>query len=227
MGALNRIDFFLEGEKLNVWTALLVLELKYGTPKSLENTTERASQRSNPKHLYLRVCEILEKEVDSLKTDNVGMRDSAIKYADEMFNKMCKKFKTKKSVWIAHFKYLLKIGRKDSAHKLVKHSIQSLSSYKHISTMSKYAQIEYEYGSIEHARTVFDTLIENNPKRLDILYVFVDKEIKHGDIKFARSLFENIVNQFDENKSNIFYSNKQIKSIFKKWYRMEDFHGND
>merc|ERR1712110_280234 len=102
------------------------------------------------------------------------MRDSAIEYADEIFSKMCKKFKSKKSVWTAFFKYLLKIERTDEAHELVKKSIQSLPSYKHINIMSKYAQIEYEFGNIEHARIVFGTLIENNPKRLDLLFVFID-----------------------------------------------------
>jgi len=57
--ALNRIDFRKENEKLNVWTALLALEFKFGTPLTFDNTLQDACQRNNPKHVYLRVCEML------------------------------------------------------------------------------------------------------------------------------------------------------------------------
>ena len=47
--AFERIEFRQEGEKLNVWTALLTLELKFGTDASLQETVDRACQHNNPK----------------------------------------------------------------------------------------------------------------------------------------------------------------------------------
>lgn len=47
--AFERIVFREEGEKLNVWTALLTLELKYGNDKSLQATVDRACKQNNPK----------------------------------------------------------------------------------------------------------------------------------------------------------------------------------
>jgi hypothetical protein len=40
---------YLTSSKLNVWTALLTLELKFGTDASLQDTVDRACQHNNPK----------------------------------------------------------------------------------------------------------------------------------------------------------------------------------
>lgn len=220
--AFERIEFREEGEKLNVWTALITLENKYGTPNSLNAVIERASQHNNPKKVYLRVCEMMERDVETSNGDI-----EAVVKADDMFAKMCKKFKSKKTVWIANFQYLLKNGRHEEAHKLWKRSIISLPSHKHIESMSKFAQIEYEYGSAERARTIFDSLLAKNPKRMDLIFVYVDKEIKHGDLAIARQIFENIVRPKSHGQKTVKFNDKQMKSLFKKWYRMEDEHGDD
>ena len=220
--AFDRIEFREEGEKLNVWSALITLENKYGTLNSLNATVDRASQHNNPKQVYLRVCEMMEKDVESSHGD-----PAMVTKADEMFAKMCKKFKSKKTVWIAHFKYLLKNGRNDEAHKLWKRSALSLPAHKHIESMSKFAQLEYEFGSAERARTIFDALLDKHPKRMDLIFVYVDKEVKHGDLNAARRIFERIANPPNNGLKKIKFNDKQMKSLFKKWYRMEEDHGDN
>lgn len=220
--AFDRIEFRQENEKMNVWTALIMLESKYGTLNSFNVTIDRASQHNNPKQIYLRVCEMMEREVEQSHGDV-----SVIEKADEMFTKMCKKFKSKKTVWIAHFKYLLKSGRHEEAHKLWKRSVMSLPVHKHIESMSKFAQLEYEYGSEERARTIFDALIDKHPRRMDLVFVYVDKEVKHGDIGVARRIFDKIVNPTNHGQKKTKFNDKQMKSLFKKWYRMEDEHGDE
>lgn len=219
--SFDRIEFREEGEKLNVWTALIALESKYGTAKSLNETVDRASQHNNPKQVYLRTCEMLEKSVNGAKGDA-----TAIGRADEMFAKMCKKFRSKKTVWIAYFKYLLRSARYEEAHKIWKRSVSSLAPHKHIETMSKFAQLEYEFGSPERARTIFDALLDKHPKRMDLLFVYVDKEIKHGDLEVARRLFGRTIDP-DIGQKKKKYNDKQMKRLFKKWYRMEDEHGDE
>ena len=220
--SFERIEFREEGEKLNVWTALIALESKYGTTKSLNETVNRASQHNNPKQVYLRTCEMLEKSVNGAKGDA-----TAIDRADEMFAKMCKKFRSKKTVWIAYFKYLLKSARNEEAHhKIWKRSVSSLAPHKHIETMSKFAQLEYEFGSPERARTIFDALLDKHPKRMDLLFVYADKEIKHGDLEVARRLFGRTIDP-DIGQKKKKYNDKQMKRLFKKWYRMEDEHGDE
>lgn len=223
--AFERIEFRQEGEKLNVWTALLTLELKYGTDKSLHETVDRACQQNNPKQVYLRVCELLDKEVDASASGSADL-DTSTKRADEMFKKMCKKFKSKKSVWLAHFQYLLKGSRHEEAHALLKRSLQSLPNYKHVEVMSKFAQMEFELGSPERGRTIFNALLEKHPKRMDLLFVNIDKEVKNGDVAKARALLDSVVNPVS-NDRKFKFSDKQMKSLFKKWYRMEEDHGDE
>jgi rRNA biogenesis protein RRP5 len=125
----------------------------------------------------------------------------------------------------AHLQYLLKGGRHKEAHNLLRRSLQSLPEYKHVETMSKFAQLEFEFGSPERARTIFDGILLKHPKRLDLVFVFADKEVKHGSMQMARSLFEKIVNPRGDNSHKSKLSDKQMKSLFKKWYILEEEHG--
>lgn len=217
--AFQRIEFRQEREKLNVWCALLTLELKYGSAASLQDAVDRACQHNNPKQVYLRICEIMEKEVTHSSPESTER-------ADEMFRKMCKKFKDKKKVWIAHFEYLLKNGRQEEAHALSKRALGSLPAYKHVETMSKFAQLVFEYGSAERARTLFDGLLLKHPKRLDLFFVYVDKEKKHGEIETARSLFERAASP-QSSGGMMKLSDKKMKSLFKKWYLFEEQCGSE
>jgi rRNA biogenesis protein RRP5 len=217
--AFVRIEFRQEREKLNVWCALLTLELKFGSSKSLQDAIDRACQHNNPKQVYLRVCEIVAKEISPSSPPS-------IERADELFNKMCKKFKDKKQVWIAHVQYLLQSGRHEEAHALTKRALKSLPSYKHVETMSKFAQLVFEHGTAERARTLFDGLLLKHPKRLDLFFVYVDKEVKHGETDIARSLFQRAVSP--KSSGNMMkLSDKQMKSLFKKWYSFEETSGDD
>ncbi len=213
--AFDRIDFRQEGEKLNVWTALLTLEMKYGDQQSLQQTTDRACQHNNPKQVYLRLCEMMAKDANSSP-------DAALR-ADEMFAKMCKKFKSKKSVWIANIEFLLKQNRHKEAYSASKRALVCLPAYKHTEMMSKFAQLEFEHGSAERGRTIMDGLLEKYPKMRDILFVYVDKELKFGDVDAARRLLEKRSVACTEQKLKL--SDKQMKSLFRKWYRLEEEYG--
>jgi len=224
--AIERIEFRREGDRLNIWTALLTLELKYGTLDTFQNTIELAVQQNNPKQVYLRVCELLERESDELrKNHNTGSQELSFR-TDDMYSKMIKKFKSKKTVWLAYCKYLLKTGRHEKAYEVSRRAMSSLPSYKHIETMSKFAQLEYELGSHERAKTVFEALIDKYPKRLDLLFVYIDKEVKYGRFDSVRKLFERTISHQNGNQK-VRYSDKQMKSVFKKWFKLEELHGNE
>lgn len=215
--AFSRIEFCQEKEKLNVWCALLTLELKYGSEESLRDTLARACQHNNPKYVYLRMCEMMEKQ---------GSSPDAVRKTDEMFTKMCKKFKDKKKVWIAHMEYMLKNGRHEEAFALSKRALLSLKPYKHVETMSKFAQLVFEFGSAEKARTIFDGLLLMHPKRLDQFFVYADKEVKYGDINVARSLYARVASPDDETLT-LKLSDRQMKRFFKKWFSFEETHGTE
>lgn len=213
--ALERIEFRQEREKLNVWSALLQLEYKYGSDETFQAAIERACQQNNSKQVYLRACEILENDLEAS-----SYARNAVSRADKLFEVMCKKHKSKKKVWLAHMQYLLRQSRHEDAHALMKRAVLSLAPYKHSEIMSKLAQMEFELGSTERGRTLFDGLLVKFPKRLDLFFVYLDKEIKYGSIVHARSMLEQKVAARK-------HTDKQMKSLFKKWYKMEEDHGNE
>jgi rRNA biogenesis protein RRP5 len=221
--AFERISFRQEGERLNVWCAYLTLELKYGSDDGLQKAVDRACQHNNPKNVYLRLCEMLEKEAAAASYST----DATLR-AEGMFLKMCKKFKTKKKVWLAYIEFLLRTNRQDEGYATSKKALLSLPPYKHVETMTKVASLVFEFGDAERARTLFEGLLAKYPKRLDILFVFLDKEIKHGDVIKARALFDRQTSV--DSKSGSFQmklNDKQMKSLFKKWYTFEEHYGND
>lgn len=218
--SFQTIDFREESELLNVWSALLALEVKYGSDDSLESTLLRASQHNNPKHVHLRLFEILHKEGKN--------SPKLLSDAESLCSRMCKKFRSKKTVWTTHIEFLLSEGRDNEALNLSKRALQSLPDYKHLPFLSKFAQMLYAFGSAERARTVFDGLLEKNKKRLDLFFVYVDKETKFGSIKTARELFVRAASsRKDKDDSLLRLSDKQMKNLFKKWYSFEEVNGDD
>ena len=115
-------------------------------------------------------------------------------------------------MWIAHIKWLVQDGRHKEANALVKRSMLSLPQHKQLEVMSKFAQFEYEFGSAERGRTVMEGLVEQNPKKLDLWYVFVDREVK-VDLDFVRILFKKMIG------AN--FNDRAMKSTFKKWLKIE------
>lgn len=61
--------------------------------------------------------------------------------------------------------------------------------------LPRFAQNEFELGSVERGRTIFEGLMASYPKRLDLWNVYVDKEIKAGQLDAARNLLERMVRQ--------------------------------
>ena len=46
--------------------------------------------------------------------------------------------------------------------------------------------MEYKHGFPERGRTIFEGIVANYPKRLDIWSVYLDMELKTGDVAAIR-----------------------------------------
>ena len=227
--AVNRIDYTMEEEKLNVYMSVIALELAFGTDGSLQTAISKAARNSNPKRVHLRTAELLEKEVAKLSTASGSRKKekaAAIERADAHFNSILKKHKSKKKVWLAFCKFLLVTKRSKEANDLLKRAMQSLGQYKHLETVSKFAQMEFEFGSVERGRTIFEGLLEKNKKKLDIWFVYVDKEVKYGSIEKARNIFKKMTGCGGGEGIGI-KGDKKMKSVFKKWYNVEEKNGTE
>lgn len=55
-----------------------------------------------------------------------------------------------------------------------------------IEIISKFAQLEFKYGDIERAKSVYDSLFFTYPNRTDMWSVYIDMLIKHERLEDAR-----------------------------------------
>jgi rRNA biogenesis protein RRP5 len=203
--ALKTIVFREETEKMNVWVALLNLEHRYGTKESVLDTLEKAAEQNNPKHVYLHVAEMYERAGETGE-------------AEEIFkNTLTKRFKYSKKVWMQY--HLLALKRDPTeATELLRRSLQCLSRHKHALVISHFAQAEFEHGSVDRGRTIFEGLVSSFPKRLDLWNVYVDKEIKAGHVDAARRLLDRMC--------TLRLSAQKAKGILKKYMQLELSHGD-
>ncbi|KAG0367667.1 rRNA biogenesis protein rrp5 [Mortierella sp. AD032] len=204
--ALKSISFREEQEKMNVWVALMNLENTFGSADTLEEVFKNAVQTCEPKKIYLQLVKIYE-------------RSSKIDLATELYTTMTKKFGQSSKVWTGFGHFQLHHGHLEAGRELLQRSLKSLPKRKHIKTISKFAQLEFKYGEPERGRTIFEGVMSNYPKRIDLWSVYIDMEVRNGEQDAVRRLFARVV--------SLKLSSKKMKFFFKKWLAYEKDNGDD
>ncbi|KAJ3286606.1 hypothetical protein HK104_008958, partial [Borealophlyctis nickersoniae] len=204
--ALKSISFREEQEKMNVWVAWMNLENSYGTQESLMKVFERATQMNDAKATYMHLVRIYER---SQKWD----------LAEKLYQAMSKRFKESSKVWTSMGLFYLKQGKVDESRKTLQRSLQSLAKRKHVKTICKFAQMEFKYGEPERGRTIFEGIMSNYPKRVDLWSIYLDMEIRNGDSDITRRLFERVI--------HLKFSSKKVKFFFKKYLEFEKTRGTE
>ncbi|KAG0199143.1 rRNA biogenesis protein rrp5 [Mortierella sp. GBA30] len=204
--ALKTISFREEQEKMNVWVALMNLENTFGSADTLEEVFKNAVQTCEPKKVYLQLVKIYE-------------RSNKIDLATELYNTMTKKFGQSSKVWTGFGHFQLHHGNLEAGRELLQRSLKSLPKRKHIKTISKFAQLEFKYGEPERGRTIFEGVMSNYPKRIDLWSVYIDMEIRNGEQDAVRRLFARVV--------SLKMSSKKMKFFFKKWLAYEKDNGDE
>jgi rRNA biogenesis protein RRP5 len=142
--------------------------------------------------------------------------------SESIFERALKKYKYSKKVWSAYQLYCLRQHKIDQAKQLLTRSLQSLSKHKHVQVITWFACAEYDFGSVDRARVLFEELLASYPKRLDLWHVYIDKEIKakHGAnyLDYVRTLFDRLVHSKQKPK--------QMQTVFKKYLEFEVKNGN-
>lgn len=113
----------------------------------------------------------------------------------------------------------MKEGDSEGGKRELSRALQSLSPHKHVETISRYALCEYESGSESNGRVLFEDLVASYPKRSDLWFVYIDQETKRNHVTNVRQLFNRII--------AIPFSNKVMKTIFKKFLAFEVQYGNE
>ena len=185
-------------DKLNLWTAFMNLESNFGTQETLEACTRRALEVNDRKKVYMNLIDIYK---TSMKFG----------FAEIIYKQLSKKFGNSLEIWTAYIEFLIEMKQKkeDESQKFVledtefsdpksvlQRSLQALSKDQHVAMISKFGMCEFKYGSPENGRTMFEGIVSNYPKRMDIWSIYMDMELKYGqgNVTQARHLFERCLN---------------------------------
>ncbi|KAG0648782.1 U3 small nucleolar RNA-associated rrp5 [Hyphodiscus hymeniophilus] len=206
--AIKTINIREETEKMNVWIALLNLEVAYGNDDTVDEVFKRACQYNDAQEIHEKLASIY---IQSGKHDK----------ADELFQNIVKKFSQAPLTWsnFAHFLHTT-LSSPDRARELLPRAMQSLPVYTHLALTLKFAALEFHSpnGSPERGRTMFEGLLSTFPKRLDIWNQLLDLEIQQGGKDIIRGVFERVVKVKG-------LKPKGAKAWFRRWSEWEEKNG--
>uniref|UniRef100_A0A8C6W9K4 Protein RRP5 homolog n=1 Tax=Nannospalax galili TaxID=1026970 RepID=A0A8C6W9K4_NANGA len=204
--ALKTISFREEQEKLNVWVALLNLENMYGSQESLTKVFEQAVQYNEPLKVFLHLADIYTKS-------------EKFKEAGELYNRMLKRFRQEKAVWIKYGAFVLGRSQAGASHRVLQRALECLPTKEHVDVIAKFAQLEFKLGDAERAKAIFENMLSTYPKRTDVWSVYIDMTIKHGSQKEVRGIFERVI--------HLSLAPKRMKFFFKRYLDYEKQHGTE
>lgn len=203
--AIQAINYREDGEKFNVWVAWLNAENLYGTEEGTLKLLNRALTHTDPRRMYLAAVDIFD------RTDKADL-------AEQCFKAMCRKFSASPDVWLRAVRYRLTHGDADGAKRTLDRAMQSLPRHEHVLMASQTALLEFKVGDPERGRSMFESVLQNYPRRLDLWSVYLDQEVAQGDAQRVRSLFERA--------THLSLPPKKMKFVFKRYLDYEKAHGD-
>lgn len=219
--AVKSIGMVNDKEKLNVWTAFMNLESNFGTQESLEEVTRRALEVNDRRKVYLNLIDVYKSS-------------KKFQFVEVIYKQLCKKYSNSLDIWSAYLEFLIEMAHKKKSDSeiqfllrdiefsepkaVLQKSLQALTKDQHVNVISKFGILEFKYGQPENGRTMFEGIINNYPKRMDIWAIYMDMEIKYGqgNVTQARHLFERcLANPLVQKKP------KKMKLAFQKYMEFE------
>uniref|UniRef100_W4VR54 Putative nucleus n=1 Tax=Corethrella appendiculata TaxID=1370023 RepID=W4VR54_9DIPT len=204
--ALKTINFREEEERLNVWIALMNLEIRYGSTETYKNTLQEALQVNDQFKVYSQTIEVL---IDVKKATEI----------QEIINSLCKKFKQNSEMWILIARAYYEIEMIDKAKQQLDRALKSLRNDEHIPLIVKFAFLHNKYGQKDQAHILFEQILTSYPKRTDIWSQYVDMLVKDGKIDLARQILERAIAQR--------LPMRKMKTLFTKFVQFEERHGDE
>uniref|UniRef100_A0A7M4F1A3 Protein RRP5 homolog n=1 Tax=Crocodylus porosus TaxID=8502 RepID=A0A7M4F1A3_CROPO len=150
-------------------------------------------------------------------SDSEEEDDPQAMQAEDLYHTMLKRFRQEKSVWLKHATFLLKRGQTEATHRLLEHALRGLPVKEHVDVISKFAQLEFQFGDPDHAKALFESTLSSYPKRTDIWSIYIDMLIKHGSQKEVRDVFERVI--------HLSLAPKRMKFFFKRYLDYEKKYG--
>ncbi|KAK8189387.1 uncharacterized protein BKA78DRAFT_269917 [Phyllosticta capitalensis] len=214
--ALKTIHMREEEEKLNMWTALLNLEIEQGDDERVDEVFGRACQHCDKEEIHNRLLSIY---------TSTGRYQKA----EDLFQKMTKikSLTPNPSFWLNYATFLMTtLNEPARARALLPRATQSIPE-KHLRHLTaKFAALEFHspHGDAEHGRTLFEKLLDTYPNQFDLWDMFVDLEkslVKKGKTGGAK---EN-VSKLYERMASMNPKAKRARFVFRKWAEWEEKEG--
>jgi rRNA biogenesis protein RRP5 len=168
--ALAVINFRNDIERMNLWKCYINLEYFFGSVKTLNEVGKRAMGACDRQKIINHMV--------SLHT-----QDKKFEEAEELIKVLLKKPENKFAAWLSNIEVVLAWGdfailnaNKDDKEEvarqyeervkeLLRRALQSLDRREHVNFLTQYGVLEYRHRNFLNARTTFENLVSNFPKR--------------------------------------------------------------
>ncbi|KAK8154666.1 hypothetical protein IWX90DRAFT_62613 [Phyllosticta citrichinensis] len=219
--ALKTIHMREEEDKLNMWTALLNLEIEQGDEERVDEVFGRA-------------CKYCDKEEIHNRLLSIYTSTGRYQKAEDLFQKMSKNksLTPNPSFWLNYATFLLTtLNEPARARALLPRALQSIppkpQHARHLT--AKFAALEFQspHGDAERGRTVFEGLLSTYPKRWDLWDMLVDLEkslMKHAGSSKSQGAKDN-VSKLYERMAGMKMKAKRARFVFRKWAEWEEKEG--
>ncbi|XP_052743999.1 uncharacterized protein LOC112054666 isoform X1 [Bicyclus anynana] len=199
--ALSTINFREEGEKLNVWLALLNIEHRFGTKESQQKTLEDALQMNDKYEIHSKLLDIL---VETSKPQELVA----------LVELMTRKYRRKASVYTACGEACFKASLVEKARQVMQKGIAALEKNEHVSLLVKFAQLERAHGDRERSEALFEQVLAVYPQRVDVCSAYLDVLLKARDVAHVRQVMERM--------TSLQLPARKMKALYKKWIEVEE-----
>merc|ERR1719147_507623 len=124
--ALQRINFRLEGERLNIFLAWLNLENTFGSEEAMSEVLKEALQCCDQFKVYSQVAAIYQ-------------QSGKVTEAEKIHKILARKFNKEKEVWVKFGIFYYKNNKLNDGRFILQRSLQSLDKKDHLEMTSKFA----------------------------------------------------------------------------------------
>ena len=207
--AIKAISISNLQEKINIWVAYLNLENIYGDSNSFENIIQRALEVNDKKKIYLHL-------IDIYKINN---NNNNINLINDVFKMIFNIDNNDINVWKKYFDFIFDVNYNNNnndnnnefnINEKLNHCLQILNNKNHLNILIYYGTLLYKYKDFEKGRNVFDKILKDFPKRIDIWFIYIDMEVKYsGNNEKVKKFFDKM---FD-----VDFKLKQLKNLMKKY----------
>ncbi|KAH7649982.1 RRP5 like protein [Cryptosporidium bovis] len=237
--SLKQISVKEEMERWNVWIAYINMEIVYGGVVKELKSDGNVDENTKDKDIHMKMRENLNSVIERAlmnvydqKKLYIQIFNSFKKYSNEEFGisvllQGLKKFPSSRKLWIT---YLTSLYENDNQRKardeVIQKSLRSVSKDKLVRLITDIARLEFEHGNINRGRTIFENLLDENVKRMDLWSQYFDILTKLCIKNNSNDYIEMVRSIYRSTSSNKQFKPRSMKMIFTRWLAFEKQFGN-